>query len=237
MEGNQPRSVTQPMSASRLLKDALYEQVGRLAKSMANAKRLELVELLCQAPKSVETLANEAGISIKLASAHLKELRLAHVVETEKQGRQVIYRIGCPQVAGLLVNMRSLAVGRLHEMQHSLKKMSDATDVWTKTDATALWRKAKRGELTVIDVRPASEFGERHIPHARSIPLGDLTKRLGEIPKSRPVIAYCRGPFCSMSADAVKLLKNAGYEAYLWPQGAADWIAEDQTGDSMAVGS
>lgn len=213
------------MISRRGIKDALYEQVGRLAKSMANAKRLELVELLCQAPKSVETLANEAGISVKLASAHLKELRLAHVVDTEKQGRQVIYRISCPEVAGLLVNLRMLATDRLFELQHSLQQVAQSGEPWTQTDAETLLRKAKRGEVTVVDVRPASEYDESHLPHARSIPLPELAKRLRELPKDKPVVAYCRGPFCFMSADAVTLLKKAGYEAYHWREGPADWLA------------
>lgn len=215
------------MKPNRLLKDALYEQVGRLAKSMANAKRLELVELLCQSPKSVETLAEQANMSVKLASAHLKELRQAHVVESEKQGRQVIYRISCPEVAGLLVNLRTLAADRLFEMQHSLQEMALSGEPWTQTDGEALWRKAKRGEVTVVDVRPASEFEERHLPYARSIPLAELSKRLREVPKGKPVVAYCRGPFCLMSADAVALLKKAGYAAYHWREGAADWLASN----------
>lgn len=215
------------MQARRLLKDALYEQVGRLAKSMANAKRLELVELLCQSPKSVEMLAGQANISVKLASAHLKELRMAHVVDTEKQGRQVIYRISCPEVAGLLVNLRNLAAHRLFEMQHSLHEMATSGEPWTQTDGETLWRKAKRGEVTVVDVRPASEFEARHLPYARSIPLDELSKRLRELPKGKPVVSYCRGPFCLMSADAVNLLKKAGYTAYHWREGAADWLAGD----------
>ena len=141
------------MSSRRVLKDLLYEQVSRLVKGMANAKRLELVELLCQAPKSVETVAGEAGISVKLASAHLKELRMAHLVDTEKQGRQVIYRIACPEVAGLLVMMRTLAEDRLFELQHSLKELSGSSEPWIETDSETLWHRAQRGEVTVIDVQ------------------------------------------------------------------------------------
>ncbi len=158
------------MSSRRVLKDLLYEQVGRLVKGMANAKRLELVELLCQAPKSVETLATEAGISVKLASAHLKELRLAHLVDTEKQGRQVIYRIACPEVAGLLVMMRTLAEDRLFELQHSLKELSGSSEPWVETDSETLWHRAQHGEVTVIDVRPVLEYAQRHLPYARSMP-------------------------------------------------------------------
>lgn len=214
------------MNSRRLLKDMLYEQVGRLVKGMANAKRLELVELLCQSPKSVETLANEAGISMKLASAHLKELRLAHLVDKEKQGKQVIYRISCPEVAGLLVMMRTVAEDRLLELQHSLKELSASSEPWTETDSENLWRKAQRGEVTVIDVRPIVEYAQQHLPFARSIPLAELRSRLSLIPKDKPVIAYCRGPFCAWSIDAVTLLEEEGYQAYQWRKGAADWIAD-----------
>ncbi len=224
------------MSSMRSVKDTLYGQVGRLAKSMANPKRLELVELLCQSPKSVEMLAEQAGISVKLASAHLKELRLAHVVDTEKHGRQVIYRISCEEVAGLLVGMRKLATGRLFELRDSLKELDADGYVWSEVDAQVLLRKAKRGDITLIDVRPQPEFDRRHLPHSRSIPVKDLAKRLQELPKGKPVIAYCRGPFCSMSADAVKLLRAKGFTAYLWQEGAADWMAGELK-DGITVGS
>jgi rhodanese-related sulfurtransferase/DNA-binding transcriptional ArsR family regulator len=215
------------MTSRRSVKDILYEQVGRLAKSIANAKRLELVELLCQSPKAVETLAGEAGISVKLASAHLKELRLAHVVEADRQGRQVIYRISCPEVAGLLVSIRALAADRLIELRHSMQHLSAQAAHWTDRDSETLSRKAGRGEISVLDVRPAAEYRQRHIAFARSIPLPELSSRLHELPQDKPVVAYCRGPFCQMAVEAVQLLTHAGFEAYLWQEGAANWIAHD----------
>lgn len=215
------------MQTPRSLKDTLYEQVGRLVKGMANGKRLELVELLCQAPKSVETLAKEAGISVKLASAHLKELRFAHLVEAERNGRQMIYKIACPEVAGLFVAMRTLAEDRLFELQHSLQSLNAASVEWQETDGQTLLKKAEAGEVTVIDVRPATEYAIKHLPFARSIPLAELRAQLREIPKNVPVVAYCRGPFCTLSVDAVKLLQEAGFNAFQWRAGAADWIAEE----------
>jgi rhodanese-related sulfurtransferase len=96
-----------------------------------------------------------------------------------------------------------------------------------KTDGPTLLKKARRGEVTVLDVRPAEEFQARHLPHARNIPVAELAKRLREVPKSKPVIAYCRGPYCLWSAEAVTLLAKAGYRAYSWPEGGANWIAAD----------
>lgn len=217
------------MSGGRSLKDVLYGQVEHLLKGLASAKRLELVELLCQAPKTVETLAAEAQITEKLASAHLRALRLANLVETEKHGRHVVYRIACADVAALLVAARQLAEGRSFELQRRLRDMAASAEPWEKTDAATLLRKAKKGDVTVIDVRPSGEYAERHLPHALSVPLEDLRRRLKQLPRDKPVVAYCRGPFCLMSADAVKLLRSAGFDAYLWRQGAADWIAAEKT--------
>lgn len=211
------------------MKDALYGQVEHLLKGLASAKRLELVELLCQAPKTVEVLAAEAQITEKLASAHLRALRLANLVETEKQGRHVIYRIACADVAALLVAARQLAEDRSFELQHRLRDMATSAEPWEQADAATLLRKAKKGDVTVIDVRPSAEYAERHLPHAMSVPLEELKRRLKQLPKDKPVVAYCRGPFCLMSADAVKLLRSAGFDAYLWREGAADWIAAEKT--------
>lgn len=212
------------------LKEMLYEQVGRLVKGMANAKRLELVELLCQAPKSVDTLASEAGISVKLASAHLKELRLAHLVESEKQGRQVIYRIACPEVAGLLVMMRGLAQDRSFELKHALQEAAATAALWPAADNQTLLTQAERGEITLIDVRPANEYQARHLPFAISVPLMELSARQKDLPADKPVIAYCRGPFCSWSVEAVRFLREAGFDAFQWRAGAADWISADNEG-------
>lgn len=215
------------MNNKRAIKDSLYEQVEQLVKGMASAKRLELIELLCQAPKPVEVLATEAQITEKLASAHLRTLRLANLVETEKQGRHVIYRIACPEVAGLLVAMRHLAEDRSFELQHRLSAIAATAEPWTETDAKTLLRRAKNGEVTVIDVRPVAEYETRHLPYALSVPLDELRRRLKQLPKNKPVVAYCRGPFCLMSADAVRILKELGFDAYQWRQGAADWLSEE----------
>ena len=223
------------MALRRALKDLLYEQVGNLVKGMANAKRLELVELLCQAPKSVETLASEAGISVKLASAHLKELRLAHLVEADRRGRQMIYQISCPEVAGLLVMVRGLAQNRSYELKHALREMAATAALWPAEDDQTLLKQAKRGEINLIDVRPASEFVARHLPYARSIPLMELSARLAELPPGKPVVAYCRGPFCSFSVEAVRFLRDKGFEAFQWQAGAADWISADTAGHVVAA--
>jgi rhodanese-related sulfurtransferase len=215
------------VTPQRIIKDSLYGQLARLTKSVAHPKRLELIDLLCQSPKSVEQLAEQSGVGMTLASAHLKELRQAHIVDAQKQGRHVIYRLACPQTASLLVMLRSIAADCLLELQDALDKVNGSAEPWVQTDGPTLLRKAKRGEVTVLDVRPAQEFEARHLPHARNIPIAELAKRLREVPKSKPVIAYCRGPYCLWSAEAVTLLKASGYRAYSWPEGGANWIAND----------
>lgn len=215
------------MTNHRVIKDSLYGQLARVAKSIASPKRLELIDLLCQAPRSVEELAEQAGIGITLASAHLKELKQAHVVEAQRDGRQMIYRLACPQVATVLVMLRALAADCSMELQDVLQKVNASHEPWERTDGPTLLRKARRGEVTVIDVRPPDEFEARHLPHARNIPMAELAKRLRELPKGKPVVAYCRGPYCLWSGEAVALLKKAGYDAYSWPEGGSDWLAAD----------
>lgn len=223
------------MTRHRSIKNALYGELSRVAKAVASTKRLELVDLLCQAPRSVEALACEAGIGIALASAHLRELRLARLVETRRQGRQVIYSLSSPAVAGLLVALRSLAADRSLEIQGLLARVNRSRGPWVRTDGPTLLRKARRGEVTVIDVRPPDEFAERHLPHARNIPIAELARRRREIPKGRPVVAYCRGPYCLWASEAVAILEKSGYEAYSWPEGGSDWLACKSPASDAAV--
>lgn len=213
------------MTSNRTIKDALYEQVARIAKAAASPKRLELIELLCQAPKTVEVLAREADISVKLASAHLKELRLARLVESERSGKYITYRLASEDVARFWVTIRLLAEDRLFELQNAITELSAASVEWTGTSREELMKKAKNGDVVVLDVRPASEYESAHLPFARSIPLAELKTRLAELPKDKPVIAYCRGPFCFMSGDAVKLLRNRGFNAMQLRDGVAEWNA------------
>lgn len=214
------------MSTNREIKDALFEQVARIAKAVASPKRLELIELLCQAPKSVETLAREAGISVKLASAHLKELRTARLVDTERQGKHIIYRIASPEVPRFWVLLRTLAEDRLFELQDALRKLSASNGEWRGEDRAELLRKVRAGEIVVIDVRPTSEYEQAHLPFARSMPLVELHARLAELPKDKPIVAYCRGPFCLMSADAVALLHSQGFTAMQLRDGVVEWGME-----------
>ena len=209
----------------RHIKDHLYEQVARIGKAVASPKRLELIELLCQGEKTVEVLAAQAEISVKLASAHLKQLRMARLVDTRKEGKYVLYRLASTSVADLWVNLRTEAEERLVELQVALASIVEHGDELEGIDRAAIMKKAKSGEVLVLDVRPEEEFASAHLPHARSLPVDELRKRLKELPKDVPVVAYCRGPFCLMARDAVELLRRQGYRAFHLTDGVAEWRA------------
>ena len=207
------------------IKDFLYEQVARIGKAVASPKRLQLIELLCQGEKSVEMLAAQAEMSVKLTSAHLKELRLARLVETRKDGKYVLYRLASTSVADLWVTLRAEAEERLVELQVALANIVEHREELKGLDRKALLKKAAAGEVLVLDVRPSDEYATAHLPHARSLPVDELKRRLAELPKDTPVVAYCRGPFCLMAKDAVELLRKKGYRAFHLTDGIAEWRA------------
>jgi rhodanese-related sulfurtransferase len=210
---------------NRAIKDALYSQVARIGKAVASPKRLELIEVLCQGEKTVEQLAIATDISIKLASAHLKALRQAHLVDTRRDGKNVHYRLVSDDVADFWVGLRSLAEERLVSLRVALGQLADKPDELAPVGRDDLLARAQRGEITVIDVRPEGEFRSGHLPYANSMPLEELRKRLAELPRDKPVVAYCRGPFCLMAKDAVEVLRQEGYRAIRWEDGVAEWRA------------
>jgi len=211
------------MNNQRHIKDLLYEQVARIGKAASSPKRLELIELLCQSEKTVETLARDAAISMKLASAHLRELRAAHLVETEKHGKYVVYRIANRAVAEFWVAIHSLAGDRLVELRLVIEQMVSHPKEMAPHDRDSLVKLARKGDVVVLDVRPSEEFLAAHLPFARSIPLDELKQRLAELPQGKMVVAYCRGPYCLMALDAVELLRKKGYDAMRLPEGVAEW--------------
>jgi rhodanese-related sulfurtransferase len=210
----------------RQIKNHLYEQVARVTRALGSPKRLELIELLCQGEKTVETLAVQADMSVKLTSAHLKELRLAHLVQTRKDGKYVLYSLADTGVADLWVGLRHQAEERLVELQVALANLVAHGDELEALDRKEILRKAANGEVLVLDVRPAEEFAAAHLPHARSLPLDELRKRVTGVAKDVPVVAYCRGPFCLMAKDAVELLRKKGYRAMHMTDGVAEWRAQ-----------
>lgn len=211
------------MKTTRRIKDVLYEQVARIGKAASSPKRLELIEMLCQGEKTVETLARDTAISMKLASAHLRELRNAHLVDTERRGKNIYYRIANREVAEFWVAIRALAEDRLIELKMALAELTTAPRELTPRDRSSLVKAAKNGEVVVLDVRPTEEYAAAHLPYAQSMPLDELKSRLDELPQGKTIVAYCRGPYCLMARDAVDLLKKKGFEAVHLPEGVAEW--------------
>lgn len=209
----------------REIKNHLYEQVARLGKALSSPKRLELIELLCQGEKTVEMLSAQAEMSVKLTSAHLQELKQARMVETRKDGKYAVYKLTNTSVADLWVTLRSEAEERLVELQVALASIVEHGSELDGFDNLTILKKAKAGELLVLDVRPNDEFSSGHLPHAYSLPFDELQKRLSELPKNSTVVAYCRGPFCLMAKDAVTLLRKHGYHALHLTDGVAEWRA------------
>jgi rhodanese-related sulfurtransferase/predicted transcriptional regulator len=211
--------------SNRTIKDVLYGQVARIGKAVSSPKRLELIEILAQGEKPVERLAAEAEISLKLASAHLKELRQAHLVESRKEGKNVYYRLTSLGVADFWVAIRALAEDRLLELRAALAKLSEHAHELTPLSREALLAQAQQGEVVVLDVRPETEFAAGHLPYAQSMPLAELEKRLAELPRDKPVVAYCRGPYCLWAREASELLREKGFQARHLEAGVAEWRA------------
>jgi rhodanese-related sulfurtransferase len=209
----------------RTIKDLLYEQVARIGKATSSPKRLELLELLAQGEKSVEALAEQLSIEIKLASAHLKVLREARLVASRKEGKFVHYRLSGSDVASLWVSMREVAQAHLVELRVALDQIASAPDKLASVSRKELMEQAKRGEIVVIDVRPRAEFEQAHLPYARSMPLDEIAKRIAELPRGVEIVAYCRGPFCLFSEEAVQLLKSKGRRVSKLLDGVAEWTS------------
>ena len=211
---------------SRILKSLLYDHVARIGKALASPKRLELLELLAQGEKTVDTLATQAAIDMRLASAHLKALREARLVVNRRDGKFIYYRLSGPDVAQFWVALRETAEEHLVELRVALQQMASEPESLSSESRESLLAKAKNGEVMVIDVRPSSEFDAGHLPFARSLPLSELAQRLAELPPGRAIVAYCRGPFCVMSDEAVKLLRERGYTAFKITDGVSEWAAK-----------
>ena len=207
----------------RTLKDLLYEQVARIGKATSSPKRLEVLELLAQGEKSVEVLADELSIAIKLASAHLKVLREARLVAPRKDGKFVYYRLTGQDVGDLWVVMREVAQEHLVELRVALDEMASAPDKLASCSRKQIMEQAKRGEIIVIDVRPRAEFDHAHLPFARSMPLDEIAQRIAELPKNTEIVAYCRGPFCLFAEEAAQLLKAKGRKVCKLLDGVAEW--------------
>lgn len=206
-------------------KDALYEQLARVGKALAAPRRLELLDLLGQAPRTVEGLADQAGMSVANTSQHLQVLRAAGLVDAEKDGLYVTYRLAAGEVADFCLRLRRLAESRLAEVQRVKRQFFASADDLEPLPAKDLLARARRGEVVLLDVRPREEYAAGHLAGAVCIPHHELRRRLGELPKSRAIVAYCRGPYCVFASEAVKLLRSRGFKSTRIEDGVAEWRA------------
>jgi len=213
-------------SANRRFKTAIYEQFARIGKAISNPARLELLDLLCQGPRTVEALAKEATLGLANTSQHLKALRVARLVEAEKSGLYVTYSLADEQVCQFFRSLRILAESRLVEVREITREFLADRKGLEPVDREALLAKVRDGAVTVLDVRPAEEYRSGHIPGALSIPLKELERRLSDLPRERDIVAYCRGPYCVLAVEAVELLRARGFRAFRLEQGIQDWRAE-----------
>ncbi len=206
-------------------KEQVYELVARIAKAADSPRRLEILEVLAQAPRTVESLAKEAALSVANASRHLQVLRQAGLVESQKQGLFVEYRLAGGEVVELMRLLRRIAEQRLGDLERLVRAYSADRDGLEPVARDELRRRLRAGSVVLVDVRPAEEYQAGHIPGALSVPLGELPRRLRELPARKEIVAYCRGPYCLMAFDAVRLLRQRGRRARRLVEGFPEWRA------------
>jgi rhodanese-related sulfurtransferase len=210
---------------NRVFKDAIYEQFARIGKAVSSPKRLELLDILCQGPRTVEVLAKETSLAVANASQHLQVLRAARLVETEKEGLFVIYRLANQAVCEFFRGMRVLAESRLAEVEQIKRQFLEGREGMEPVNREALMGLVQEGAVTVLDVRPAEEYNAGHIPGAMSIPLKELQLHLSDLPRDQEIVAYCRGPYCVLSVQAVEMLRAKGFKAVRIEEGIQDFRA------------
>ena len=207
----------------RHVKDPLYAQFARIGHAVASPVRIELLDLLAQGEKTVETLAEQVAAGVKNASAHLRVLRHARLVETRREGTYIYYRLADADVARFVRDLQELGRNRLAEVEQVAKQFIYDRDELAPVSLTELRKLIRDGDVTVIDVRPRDEYEAGHITGALSVPVAELKRRLRELPKRREVIAYCRGPYCVFSLEAVTLLRKHGFRARRSEEGLPAW--------------
>jgi rhodanese-related sulfurtransferase/DNA-binding transcriptional ArsR family regulator len=213
-------------SPCRAYRDAIYEQLARLTKAMAHPKRLVILDLLLQAPRTVEAIATQIDASVASTSQHLQVLRAARLVEAEKKGLYVTYRLADDMVHDLMTDLRLIAQHRLAEVEQLRRQVQEQGAHLTRLSADELRECLAGGDVVVLDVRPAEEYQAGHLPGAVLIPLDELPGRLEELPRDRPIVAYCRGEYCLMARQAVDLLQRHGYVARYVDEGVRELQAE-----------
>src|SRR5215207_5490160 len=210
----------------RRSKDALFEAIALMGKAFASPRRLELLDLLAQAPRTVEELARASGQSAANTSLHLKALHAAGMVTRAREGTSVRYAIAGEEALSLWLALRDASVGQLAEVERAARNyLGEEVDAIGRDELLARLRK---GDVVLVDVRPVVEYEAGHIDGARSVPIDELEDRLAELPADREVVAYCRGPYCAYAHDAVRRLQAAGRQARRLEEGWPEWRLASQ---------
>jgi rhodanese-related sulfurtransferase/DNA-binding HxlR family transcriptional regulator len=209
--------------AKRDFKDRLYTEFARIGKSLASPHRLEILEVLAQGERTVESLAIETGLSIANASRHLQQLRQAQLVLTRREGLFVHYRLTGPEVVSLMLALCHAAEQHLAEVDRVVRDFLGERDDFEPVTPDELSRRMTNGEVVVLDVRPEQEYAAGHIAGARSIPVADISERLAELPRDKEYVAYCRGPYCVYADEAVAVLRANGLQAQRLTEGYPEW--------------
>lgn len=204
-------------------KKHLFRQFALMARAMGNGNRLEILEFLAQCEHSVEHLAEVTGLSVANTSQHLQQLRNAGLVSSRKAGQRVYYRLAGEDVTGLTASLKSVAESHLVEVDRLLNTRLGGKDEVEAMSREELIQRAARGEVSVLDVRPLAEFASGHIPGARNVPLAELSEHLAQLDPEKEIVAYCRGPYCVLAFDAVRLLRDRGFRARRLQDGFPEW--------------
>jgi rhodanese-related sulfurtransferase/DNA-binding MarR family transcriptional regulator len=209
--------------AKRDFKDRLYGEFARIGKALASPHRLEILEVLAQGERTVESLASETGLSIANASRHLQQLRQAQLVLARREGLFVHYRVAGPEVVSLVVALRQTAEQHLAELDRVVRDFLGERDDFEPVTPDELSRRMTNGEVVVLDVRPEQEYAAGHIAGAHSVPVSDISARLAELSDEKEYVAYCRGPYCVYADEAVAVLRANGLKAQRLTEGYPEW--------------
>ncbi|MBX8943626.1 MULTISPECIES: ArsR/SmtB family transcription factor [Lysinibacillus] len=207
----------------RNLKDLLYQEFARIGKSLSSPKRLEILDILSQGPKSVEALAKNTDMSVANVSQHLQTLLNARLVKFTKEGNFVIYELADDVISDFLTTLHALSEKQLIQVQQIKEAFFNEHLGIEGVTLTELITRMEKGEVLLLDVRPKEEFEKAHIPGAVSIPIEELEEQLSSLPTHFDIVAYCRGPYCLLSAQAVKMLKAKGMNAFRLEEGVLEW--------------
>lgn len=204
-------------------KQEIFDQFARIGKAVSNGRRLELLELLAQGKHNVETLADMCSMSVANTSQHLQNLRQSGLVTANKIGQHVYYSLSSDRIVDLLAVLRELAEDNLNEVNRLIQQYLQVKDDLEPLPRSDLLQRAEDGLVTIIDVRPSLEYDSGHIPGAINVPLSELDKHLSEFPTDQEIVAYCRGPYCLLAFDAVKTLRDKGFQARRLEDGYPEW--------------